>query len=125
MVILGDDDEDARRKVELYNAGTDQEAMANWNALYAADAGGTSSQMLKTREQAVGATTGAPIMGSAKTVAARLNELLAVPGTGGLMIIFDDYVEGLDRFGRDVVPWLDWESPADVVAQPPTPNGDR
>jgi pyrimidine oxygenase len=125
MVILGDDDEDARRKVELYNEGTDHEAMANWNALYAADAGGTSSQMLKTRQSAVGATTGAPIVGSAATVAARLNEILAVPGTGGLMMIFDDYVEGLDRFGRDVVPWLDWESPRPVVVPPPTSNGGR
>jgi pyrimidine oxygenase len=81
--------------------------------------------MLTTRTLAVGATAGAPIVGSAATVAARLNEILAVPGTGGLMIIFDDYVEGLDRFGQEVLPRVDWEPPADAGAHQHTGNGTR
>jgi pyrimidine oxygenase len=47
------------------------------------------------------------IVGSPATVAAQLNELAAVPGTGGIMLMFDDFLEGTETFGRDVMPLLD------------------
>jgi pyrimidine oxygenase len=47
------------------------------------------------------------IIGSPATVAAKLNELTGVPGTGGIMLTFDDFLEGTEVFGRDVMPLLD------------------
>jgi pyrimidine oxygenase len=66
---------------------------------------GTSAGMIAAKPQAVHSE--AAIIGSPATVAAQLNELASVPGTGGIMLIFDDFVEGTEVFGREVMPLLD------------------
>jgi pyrimidine oxygenase len=47
--------------------------------------------------------------GSPATVARRLNELAAIGGLEGVLLSFDDFREGIDRFGRDVLPLLDFD----------------
>ncbi len=47
-----------------------------------------------------------PIVGSAATVAAQLEEMAAIEGTGGIMLVFDDFIEGVARFGAEVRPLL-------------------
>jgi pyrimidine oxygenase len=110
QVVLDDTDAAARAKVERYNAGTDRVAAGNMAGNYQVDSTGTSSkaaaeQLLSANAAAI---TNGLIAGSPATVARELNELAAVPGTGGVLISLDDYREGLDRF-RDVLPLLDFE----------------
>jgi pyrimidine oxygenase len=106
MVIMGETDRDAQRKVDLYNEGVDVEAVAFMKGQASLDkkSTGTSAGMVNAPVEAV--HDGA-IVGSPATVAAQLNELAAVPGTGGIMLMFDDFLEGTEVFGRDVMPLLD------------------
>jgi len=106
MVIMGETDRDAQRKVDLYNEGVDVEAVAFMKGQASLDkkSTGTSAGMVNAPVEAV--HEGA-IIGSPATVAAQLNELAAVPGTGGIMLMFDDFLEGTEVFGRDVMPLLD------------------
>jgi pyrimidine oxygenase len=49
------------------------------------------------------------LVGSPWTVAAGLNALAAVPGAGGILMNFDDYVGSFDQFGQEVLPLLDFD----------------
>jgi pyrimidine oxygenase len=106
MVIMGETDRDAQRKVDRYNEGVDVEAVAFMKGQASLDkkSAGTSAGMVNAPVEAV--HDGA-IVGSPATVAAQLNELAAVPGTGGIMLMFDDFLEGTEVFGREVMPLLD------------------
>jgi pyrimidine oxygenase len=105
MVILGETDADAQRKVELYNSGVDLEALSFMKSQAALDvkSTGTSARMVNSAPKAV--HDGA-IVGSPETVAAYLREIEAVPGTGGIMLTFDDFLEGTEVFGTEVMPLL-------------------
>jgi pyrimidine oxygenase len=106
MVIMGETDRDAQRKVDLYNEGVDVEAVAFMKGQASLDkkSTGTSAGMVNAPVEAV--HDGA-IVGSPATVAAKLNELTGVSGTGGIMLMFDDFLEGTEVFGREVMPLLD------------------
>jgi pyrimidine oxygenase len=113
MVILDDTDEAARKKVDHYNAGSDIEAIAYMSGNYALDNANqdASSQRFAKKYGHLRAIPdeGVLLVGSPHTVANRLNELAKVEGTGGILMSFDDYESGLDQFGQDVVPLLDFE----------------
>jgi pyrimidine oxygenase len=49
------------------------------------------------------------IIGSPRTVANRLSEIAAVGGLEAALFDFDDFREGLDRFGAEVLPLLDFD----------------
>jgi pyrimidine oxygenase len=106
MVILGSTDAEARAKVDLYNKGVDLEAIAFMKGQASLDkkSTGTSASMVTAVPEAVHDGT---IVGSPATVAAQFNELASVPGTGGIMLMFDDFLEGTEVFGREVMPLLD------------------
>lgn len=109
-VVLDDTDELAIKKVEYYNEGTDLVAAENRRAEYARDYTGVSSaQGAKRLENPKAKDVRGSLIGSPKTVAQKLNALAAVPGTGGILMSFDDYYEGLDRFGQEVIPLLDFD----------------
>jgi pyrimidine oxygenase len=105
MVILGETDRDAQRKVDLYNSGLDTEAVAYMQSQAALDtkSTGTSARMVNRAPKAV---SGTAIVGSPETVAERFAELGAVPGTAGFMLNFDDFLEGTEVFGAEVMPLL-------------------
>jgi pyrimidine oxygenase len=125
QVILGDTDEEARKKVDYYNDGTDTVALGAMLDEYAHDAKGTSSTMIRQRTTprllAVGGSgSSQPAVGSPVTIANELNALAAIEGTAGILISLDDYREGLDRFGETVVPLLDFvtsktEKPSAII----------
>jgi pyrimidine oxygenase len=106
MVIMAETDREAQRKVDRYNEGVDYDAVGFMKGQAALDkkSAGTSAGMVNAPVEAV--HDGA-IVGSPATVAAKLNELAAVPGTGGIMLMFDDFLEGTEVFGREVMPLLD------------------
>ncbi len=50
------------------------------------------------------------LVGSFATVARLLDEVMTVPGTGGVLLVFDDFLKGLDDFGTHIQPLM--ETPA-------------
>ena len=105
MVIMDDTDEKARARVDKYNEGVDLDAINFMKGQAALDAKsqGTSARMVEMKPHAV--HDGA-IVGSPDTVAEFFRSLEGVEGTGGVMLMFDDFVEGVERFGKEVIPQL-------------------
>jgi pyrimidine oxygenase len=112
LIIMDDTDELARRLVDQYNAGSDTEALDNERGHYAIDKTGGSSKVLAESinpHRAIDPDGGNVLIGSPATIAARLNEINRIEGLHGLLVLFDDFVAGLDRFGDEVIPLLDFD----------------
>ncbi|PSR90743.1 pyrimidine utilization protein A [Coniella lustricola] len=106
MVIAEETEAEAQAKWKLYNDGVDAEAIA-WmkgesTKDVKADANATSS---KLAEGSVNMSMGT-LVGSFEQVAAMLDEAASVKGTKGLMLTFDDFLEGLDKFGQKIQPLM-------------------
>lgn len=111
-IILDDTDELALKRIAHINSGADHEALANQKGHYAVDRTGTSSSAAEKSiavHQAVDPDSPSLFAGSPATVARKVNELAAVGGIDGLLFSFDDFGEGLDRFGAEVLPLLDFD----------------
>jgi pyrimidine oxygenase len=52
------------------------------------------------------------LIGSYANVARMLDETATVPGTAGVMMIFDDWIPGIENFGRHIQPLM--RSRADI-----------
>lgn len=107
MVIAAETDEEAQARWKLYNDGIDLEAVA-----WLADQGAkdkvntdTNVRQLAAREGAVNINMGT-LVGSYETVAGLLDEMAEVPGTGGVLLTFDDFVAGVDAFGTHIQPLM-------------------
>jgi pyrimidine oxygenase len=108
MVIADETDEKAMTKWLSYKAGVDVDALA-----WMADQGGkdqtaattSTAKTINLPDQAVNFNMGT-IVGSYATVAKLLDEAAAVPGTKGLMLTFDDFVVGIEDFGRYIQPLM-------------------
>ena len=46
------------------------------------------------------------LVGSYETVARLMDELDTVPGVAGIMLTFDDFLEGMDAFGTRIQPLM-------------------
>ncbi|WP_238364742.1 pyrimidine utilization protein A [Mesobacterium pallidum] len=106
MVISGETDEEAQAKWTAYREGADMEALAYMGVQGAADqsAGANSTAAtINLPEGAVNFNMGT-IIGSYESVARMLDEAAAVPGVKGIMMVFDDFLEGLDAFGKEIQP---------------------
>jgi pyrimidine oxygenase len=108
MVIADETDEAAMAKWKHYNDGADTDALA-WMADQAhadpnLEAGGTAHS-ISLPEGAINFNMGT-IVGSYESVARMLDEAAAVPGTKGLMLTFDDFVEGIETFGTRIQPLM-------------------
>jgi pyrimidine oxygenase len=54
------------------------------------------------------------LVGSYETVAAMLDEVATVPDTKGVLLVFDDFIKGVDDFGTKIQPRM--KSRAHVAA---------
>ena len=106
MVIMDETDELAQARVDKYNAGTDYEAIAFTQGQAAKD---TNSPTSLRRTQARKAVGEHAIVGSPQTVANFFNKLAEVDPNVGIMLTFDDFLEGIERFGKDVMPLLTYK----------------
>jgi pyrimidine oxygenase len=108
MVITGETDDEAMAKWKNYNDGADAKALS-WMADQAdsdASAGeGGTAKTIALPEGAINFNMGT-LVGSYETVARLLDEAGSVPGTKGIMLTFDDFVEGLEIFGQKVQPLM-------------------
>jgi pyrimidine oxygenase len=118
MVIADETDEKAMAKWELYKEGKDQSAL-DWMAEQGA-ADKTSGKDTNVRDMtnptsAVNLNMGT-LVGSYASVAAMLDEIATVPGCGGVLLTFDDFLIGMDDFGTKIQPLM--KSRQHVTATP-------
>jgi pyrimidine oxygenase len=108
MVLAEETSADAWAKWEHYKAGADEEAI-KWLGLQSAadtkSGSDTNVRHMSNPVSAVNINMGT-LIGSYEEVAAMLDEMAEVPGTGGVMLTFDDFVEGVEKFGKYVQPLM-------------------
>lgn len=107
MVIADETDEAARARWEHYKAGADHEAIAWLGEQGAADKGADSNiRQMADPTSAVNINMGT-LVGSWASVARMLDEVASVPGTQGVMLTFDDFVQGVETFGEKIQPLME------------------
>lgn len=108
MVIADETEAAARAKWESYKAGADHEALA-WLSQQAAtdtkSGGDTNVRQMADPTSAVNINMGT-LVGSYEQVAAMLDEVATVPGTEGVLLTFDDFLQGVDDFGTRIQPLM-------------------
>lgn len=107
MVIADETDDAAYAKWMHYRDGVDQDAVAWLGEQGAADKTSTTTNVrqLADRESAVNLNMGT-LVGSYENVARMLDEMATVPGTGGVLLTFDDFLEGVEKFGTRIQPLM-------------------
>jgi pyrimidine oxygenase len=115
MVIADETDEAARAKWAHYQAGADQEAIAWLGQQGAADTrsgADTNVRQMADPTSAVNINMGT-LVGSYAHVARMLDEMAEVPGTEGVLLTFDHFVEGVQAFGERIQPLMKSRAGAD------------
>ncbi|WP_158746142.1 pyrimidine utilization protein A [Acidisphaera sp. L21] len=108
MVITGETDAEAHAKWEHYRGGADLEAVSWMMDQAAADTrpnADTNVRQLTEADRAFNFNMGA-LVGSYATVAGMLDEMDAIPGLGGVMLTFDEFISGTDIFGTCIQPLM-------------------
>ena len=107
MLIMAETDEEAEAKWKSYNDGVDVDAISWLATQGAADKNNatTNVRQLAAPEGAVNINMGT-LVGSYAKVAAMLDEMAAVPNTGGVLLTFDHFLEGVEAFGTRVQPLM-------------------
>lgn len=108
MVIADETDELARARWEHYKDGVDHEAVQWLGEQAAADkrsGGDTNVRQMADPTSAVNINMGT-LVGSYASVARMLDEVATVPGTEGVLLTFDDFVEGVTQFGERIQPLM-------------------
>jgi pyrimidine oxygenase len=108
MVIADETDDKAMAKWQKYKDGVDVDALA-----WMADQGGqdksaaasSTAKHINLPDSAVNFNMGT-LVGSYAHVAQMLDEAAAVPGAKGIMLVFDDFVAGIEAFGRRIQPLM-------------------
>lgn len=107
MIIVDETDEAAYARFELYNQGTDMEALAwmrNQSGKDAkADDYSTAKRMVNMSKNCNGSMS--TLIGSYASVASMLDEVATQP-IKGVMLTFDDFVKGVEDFGTKVQPLM-------------------
>ncbi len=107
MVIADEADAAAEAKWQLYRDGADHDALAWLTAQSAANnvSATTNTRQLSDPASAVNINMGT-LFGSYDKVAWMLDEMAAVPGTGGVLLTFDDFLIGIENFGSRIQPLM-------------------
>jgi len=69
------------------------------------DSAGATAAQRTGRQGACNVNVG-PVVGSHATIAAKLDEVAAIPGVKGTMCVFDDYPVATKEFGEKVMPLM-------------------
>jgi pyrimidine oxygenase len=119
MVIADETDEAAMAKWDHYVAGTDFEALAYRDAQSTNDPNPDPYSTARRRFSHGGAKlpcSHGVLVGSYAKVAAMLDEMAAIPGVAGVMLTFDDFVQGVETFGQRVQPLMSCRSQISAAA---------
>ena len=109
MIIADETDQAAQAKWERYKAGKDMVALGWMGVQAAADDKADLSSTARSMTNPVSAVNFnmGTLVGSYATVAKLMDELATVPGVKGIMLTFDDFIEGMDKFGDHILPLMD------------------
>lgn len=118
MIIADETDALAEAKWQTYKDGADLKALA-----WMADQGGrdkdadanSTARKINLPEGAVNTNMGT-LVGSYEKVARMMDEIASVQGTKGIMLTFDDFLEGLDKFGTRIQPLMKSRQTATAMA---------
>ena len=106
MIIADQTDAAAMARWEHIKAGADTEAL-DWLSVQAGvdktSGADTNVRQMASAESGVNINMGT-LVGSYASVAAMLDEVAQVPGCGGVLLTFDDFVAGIDVFGKHIQP---------------------
>jgi pyrimidine oxygenase len=108
MVIADETDAQAMAKWELYKSGADAEALAWLTVQGAADTrsgADTNVRQLADPTSAVNLNMGT-LVGSYARIASMLDEMAGIPGLGGVLLTFDEFVGGVETFGQRIQPLM-------------------
>ena len=108
MIIAEETDAAALAKWDLYNKGADKEALAHLLGKAAEDTAPSETSMASAIQRSpspINFNMGT-LVGSYANVARMLDEVAGMPGVKGIMLTFDDFIEGLDTFGQKVQPLM-------------------
>jgi len=108
MLIMDETDEKAQANWKLYNDGADVGALSWMSDQGSKDASAgemSTARAINLPEGAINFNMGT-IVGSYESVARMLDEAASVDGTKGIMLTFDDFVEGMETFGTKVQPLM-------------------
>lgn len=109
MLFIKDTDEEAEAYLRYCKDGADTDALAFMMGMAAADVNAdeqsTARQILQDMQNNCMFNINV-LAGSPATVARKVDEIAAVPGVAGMMFVFPDFVDGVERFGTDVMPLL-------------------
>jgi pyrimidine oxygenase len=107
MIIADETDEAAHAKFELYNKGTDMEALAWMRTQSGKDVKADDFSTAKRMVNMSGNSTGsmATLIGSWESVAKMLDEAAMQP-IKGIMLAFDDFIQGVEDFGTKIQPLM-------------------
>ncbi len=108
MIIADETDEAAQAKWRHYQAGADHEAIAWMAGQAAADTrsgADTNAKQYALPEGAINLNMGT-LVGSHASVARMLDEMSEVPGLAGVLLTFDDFLEGIEAFGQRIQPLM-------------------
>jgi pyrimidine oxygenase len=107
FVVLGDTDDEGIARRDRLRAGADVESLMEMAGQTVADGHGTTGDRVSriTDDRAFFNTK--VICGSAETVARQFNEIARTTAPDGIMLMFEDYVEGIERFSAEVMPNLE------------------
>ena len=114
MIIADETDEAARAKWQDYHDNADHTALAYMAGESATDTTADDTSTARTivlPEGAVNFNMGT-LVGSYETVAKLLDEVAEVEGTKGIMLVFDDFLVGLENFGTRIQPLMKSRSQA-------------
>jgi len=109
IVIADETDELAQAKWAHYKAGADIEALDYRDAQAADDPNKDPLSLPARRHSSAGGRVPAIsgiLVGSYATVARMLDQMAEIPGVDGVMLIFDDFIEGMETFGTRVMPLM-------------------
>jgi pyrimidine oxygenase len=118
MVIADETDAAAMAKWEHYKSGTDTEALAWQRSQAGADKNAavysTAGRMARASPSLP--TNMARLIGSYAHVAGMLDQIAEIPGIQDVMLTFDDFVIGIEQFGRRIMPLMASRKPLPVAA---------
>ena len=108
MIIADETDAAALAKWELYKSGVDTEAVEWLTQQSAADTrsgADTNVRQMANPSSAVNINMGT-LVGGFETVARLLDAVASVEGTDGVLLTFDDFIEGVEQFGTRIQPLM-------------------
>lgn len=115
MIIADETDDAARAKWEHYKAGADEDALAWLTTQSQQDTrsgSDTNVRQMADPTSAVNINMGT-LVGSYASIARMLDEVATVEGTEGVLLTFDDFLQGIEHFGKRIQPLM--KCRADII----------